>query len=46
MKFPLALMLGALALTTLTACANTWDGMGRDVENAGEEIQKSSGKYN
>lgn len=32
----LAITAGA---STLTACTNTWDGAGRDVENIGEEMQ-------
>ncbi len=32
----LTIMTGAVALS---ACTNTWDGAGRDVENIGEEMQ-------
>lgn len=27
------------AVSTLSACTNTWDGAGQDVENMGEEMQ-------
>jgi len=27
------------ATTALSACSNTWDGAGKDVENVGEEMQ-------
>ena len=46
MKFSLALLLGAIALTSLTACNDTWNGMGKDVEDAGQEVQASSGVNN
>lgn len=46
MKLPLALLLGLLTITTLSACNDTWNGMGRDVEDAGQEVQKSSGINN
>jgi predicted small secreted protein len=42
MKF---LAVALLATVALTGCANTWSGAGRDVENMGEEMQKSAG-YN
>ncbi len=37
----LALIALALCSVTLTACENTWRGAGRDVENAGEEMQSN-----
>jgi predicted small secreted protein len=36
--FVLALTVAA-GSTALTACTNTWDGAGQDVENIGEEMQ-------
>lgn len=30
-----------LSLGMLTSCSNTFDGFGRDVEKAGEKIQKT-----
>ncbi len=30
-----------LALATLSACSNTFDGAGRDIERAGEKIQET-----
>ena len=29
----------AAGSAALTACSNTWDGAGQDVENVGEEMQ-------
>jgi len=29
------------ALISLSACSNTWHGVGRDVEKAGQSIQKT-----
>ena len=29
----------AFVLLTLSACANTWNGVGRDVERVGERMQ-------
>ena len=37
--FILALL--ALATTGLSACENTFHGAGRDIENAGEGVQKA-----
>lgn len=35
------LILGALlCVTIVSACENTWHGMGRDIENTGEEMQQ------
>ncbi len=34
-------MLAVALLFTLSACSNTMHGMGRDIENAGEKIQKT-----
>jgi predicted small secreted protein len=36
--FVLALTVAAGA-ASVTACSNTWDGAGKDVENIGEEMQ-------
>ncbi len=36
-----ALVLLTLATLGLSACANTLDGAGRDIENAGQAIQKT-----
>lgn len=30
-----------LTMGTLTACSNTFDGVGRDMERAGEKIQET-----
>jgi predicted small secreted protein len=35
----IALIALALTSVTLTACENTWRGAGRDIENAGEDMQ-------
>ena len=42
MKNNFALILSALLLaTTVAACSNTLHGAGRDIENAGESVQKN-----
>ncbi|MCD8497567.1 MAG: entericidin A/B family lipoprotein [Alphaproteobacteria bacterium] len=41
MRFLTVLILASLALTNLSACSNTADGFGRDMEKAGEKIQKT-----
>lgn len=38
-KTVLTLLMG-IALLSLTACRETAEGMGQDIENAGDEIQK------
>lgn len=42
MKKKTLLVVGALLLGTMavSACENTWHGMGRDMENAGQTMQK------
>lgn len=37
--FTLVLTIAA-GSTALTACSNTWDGAGQDVEHIGEEMQE------
>ncbi len=40
LKILTLLLTVAAGASALTACTNTWDGAGRDVENVGEEMQK------
>lgn len=40
-KTLLALLLSAMSIFVVTAC-NTMEGAGRDIERAGEEIQKGA----
>ncbi|MGZ9108266.1 MAG: entericidin A/B family lipoprotein [Micavibrio sp.] len=42
MKFRIfVLTFSALTTLALGACSNTFDGAGRDIENAGESIQRT-----
>ncbi|WP_200340296.1 hypothetical protein [Rhodovibrio sodomensis] len=38
----LASVLSIAALLGLAACANTWDGMQQDMEDAGDEIEEET----
>jgi predicted small secreted protein len=42
MKKILIVLIGILSLIVLTACQNTMQGFGKDMEHAGKELQKSS----
>lgn len=40
LKILTLLLTVSAATVALSACSNTWDGAGKDVENVGEEMQK------
>lgn len=41
MKTVFTVMIMACAVVSLSACSNTLDGAGRDIEKAGEKIQRT-----